>query len=108
MYCQTDHFSFFDQGGLDVGVFGLSEVEETGSVNTTFLNGKMAGVGGFPNIAANAKCSIFMGSFTAAGLKTHIEDGKLVIDQEGKFKKFVKSCVQVSFNADEYVKRGNK
>lgn len=108
MYNQTDHFSFFDQGGLDVGVFGLSEVEETGNVNTTFLNGKMAGVGGFPNIAANAKCSIFMGTFTAGGIKTHIADGKLVIDQEGKFKKFVKKSVQVSFNADEDLKKGNR
>ena len=71
MYNQTDHFSFFDQGGLDVAVFGLSEVEETGNVNTTFLNGKMAGVGGFPNIAANAKHSLFVGTFTASGLKCH-------------------------------------
>ena len=108
MYCQTDHFSFFDQGGLDYGVFGFPEAEESGNVNTTYLNGKMAGVGGFPNIAANAKCSIFMGTFTAGGLKEHIEDGKLVIDQEGKFKKFVKKCVQVSFNADEDLKKGNR
>ena len=108
MYCQTDHFSFFDQGGLDYGVFGLPEVQENGDVNTTYLNGKMAGVGGFPNIAANAKTSIFMGTFTAGKLVEHIEDGKLVIDQEGKFKKFVKKCVQVSFSADEDLKKGNR
>lgn len=108
MYSQTDHFSFFDQGGLDVGVFGLPEVESTGNVNTTFLNGKMAGVGGFPNIAANAKTSVFMGTFTAGGLKCHVEDGKLVIEQEGRFKKFVEKSVQVSFNALEYVKKGNR
>ena len=48
MYPQTDHFSFFDQGGLDVAVFGLSEVDRDGNVNTTFLNGRIAGVGGFP------------------------------------------------------------
>jgi len=108
MYNQTDHFSFFDQGGLDVAVFGLSEVEETGNVNTTFLNGKMAGVGGFPNIAANAKHSLFVGTFTASGLKCHVEDGKMVIDQEGRFKKFVKKCVQVSMNADENLRRGNR
>ncbi len=108
MYCQTDHFSFFDQGGLDVGVYGLPEVQENGDVNTTVLNGKTAGVGGFPHIAANAKLSIFMGSFTAGKLITHIEDGKLVIDQEGKFDKFVKECVQVSFSAGEAVKRGKR
>jgi propionate CoA-transferase len=108
MYNQTDHFSFFDQGGLDIAVFGLSEVEESGNVNTTFLNGKMAGVGGFPNIAANAKHSLFVGTFTAGGIKCHVEDGKMVIDQEGRFKKFVKKCVQVSFNAEESIHRGNR
>lgn len=108
MYCQTDHFSFFDQGGLDVAVFGLSEVDHDGNVNTTYLNGKIAGVGGFPNISANAKHSIFVGSFTAGGLKCHVEDGKMVIDQEGRFKKFVDECVQLSFNADQCLAKGNK
>ncbi len=108
MYNQTDHFSFFDQGGLDIGVFGLSEIEESGNVNTTFLNGKMAGVGGFPNISANAKHSIFVGTFTASGLKCHVADGKMHIDQEGRYKKFVKKCVQVSMNADEALAKGNR
>lgn len=108
MYNQTDHFSFFDQGGLDVAVFGLSEVDKDGNVNTTFLNGKMAGVGGFPNISANAKHSVFVGSFTAGGLKCHVADGKMVIDQEGRFNKFVDQCVQVSFNADQSLAKGNQ
>ncbi len=108
MLNQTDHFSFFDQGGLDVAVFGLSEVDKDGNVNTTNLNGKIAGVGGFPNISANAKHSIFVGSFTASGLKCHVENGKMVIDQEGKFNKFVDHCSQLSFNADQCLARGNK
>lgn len=108
MYNQTDHFSFFDQGGLDAAVFGLSEVDRDGNVNTTYLNGKIAGVGGFPNISANAKHSIFVGYFTAGGLKCHVEDGKLVIDQEGRFRKFVNRCAQLSFNADQCLAKGNK
>lgn len=108
MYNQTDHFSFFDQGGLDIAVFGLSEVDKDGNVNTTYLNGKTAGVGGFPNISANAKHSIFVGTFTAKGLKCHVENGKMVIDQEGQYKKFVDSCVQISFNADQCIAKGNK
>ncbi len=108
MYNQTDHFSFFDQGGLDVGIFGLSEVDQHGNVNTTLLNGKIVGAGGFPHIAANAKHSIFVGSFAAGKAKCHVEDGKMVIDQEGRFKKFVNKCVQVTFNADEYISRGNR
>lgn len=108
MLNQTDHFSFFDQGGLDVAVFGLSEVDKDGNVNTTNLNGKIAGVGGFPNISANAKHSIFVGFFTAGGLKCHVENGKMVIDQEGKFNKFVDHCSQLSFNADQCLAKGNK
>lgn len=108
MLNQTDHFSFFDQGGLDVAFFGLSEVDRDGNVNTTNLNGKIAGVGGFPNISANAKHSVFVGFFTAGGLKCHLEDGKLVIDQEGRFDKFVNGCRQLSFNAEQSLAKGNK
>ena len=31
-----------------------------------------------------------------------------VIDQEGRFHKFVESCVQLSFNAGKSLERGNK
>ncbi|MEG0292587.1 MAG: CoA-transferase [Anaerovoracaceae bacterium] len=104
---QGDHFSFFDGGGLDIGVFGLSEVDKDGNVNTSLLNGKIMGVGGFANIAATAKHAVFIGSFTAGGIKTEIQDGKLVILQEGKFKKFVESCPQLTFNANQSLQRGN-
>ena len=49
-----------------------------------------------------------MGTFTAGGLECHVEDGKLHIDQEGRFNKFVDHCVQVSFNAAQCLKKGNK
>jgi len=104
---QGDHFSFFDGGGLDIGVFGLSEVDKDGNVNTSLLNGKIMGVGGFANIAATAKHAVFVGTFTAGGLKCHVEDGKMVIDQEGKFKKFVNKCPQLTFNAEQSLKAGN-
>ncbi len=105
---QGDHFSFFDGGGLDIGIFGLSEVDKNGDVNTSLLNGKIMGVGGFANIAGTAKSAIFVGTFTAGGVKTKIEDGKMIIEEEGKFKKFVESCPQLTFNADQSLRRGNK
>lgn len=104
---QADHFSFFDGGGLDVGMFGLSEVDKDGNVNTSLLNGKIMGVGGFANIAATAKHAIFVGTLTASGIKCHVEDGKMVIDHEGKFKKFVDKCPQLTFNAEQSLKAGN-
>jgi propionate CoA-transferase len=105
---QGDHFSFFDGGGLDIGVFGLSEADKDGNINTTLLNGALQGVGGFANIAATAKTSVFVGTFTAGGIQCKVENGEMRIVQEGRFKKFVRQCPQLSFNAGMSLKRGNK
>ncbi len=105
---QGDHFNMFDGEGLDCAGFGLSEVDPTGSMNTSLLNGTLIGVGGFMNIISTARKSVILGTFTAAGIKTAVEDGKLVIKQEGKFKKFVKKCPQVSFSAPMSVANGQE
>ena len=103
---QKDHFDWFDGTGLDFGAFGLSEAQEDGSINVSKLNGVTLGVGGFSNITAGARKACFIGTFTAKGLKEHIEDGKLVIDQEGKLKKFVKKSEQIAYDAPLAVKNG--
>lgn len=105
---QGDHFNFFDGGGLDAGIFGLSEVDGKGNVNTTLLNGKIMGVGGFMNVASQASLALFIGTFTAGGIKCKIEDGKTVIEQEGRFDKFVDHLAQLSFNGDLAMEKGNK
>lgn len=105
---QGDHFNFFDGGGLEFGAFGLGEVDKNGDLNTSLLNGVLKGVGGFMNICATSKFAVFVGTFTAGGIKTHIEDGKLVIDKEGKYKKFVKQIPQNSFNLKKAVEGGHK
>ena len=105
---QGDHFNFFDGGGLDVGIFGLSEVDSKGNVNTSLLNGKIMGVGGFMNVSSQAHTALFIGTFKAGGLKVKIEDGKTVIEQEGKFAKFVEKLPQLSFNGDLAMEKGNK
>ena len=103
-----DHFSLFDGGNLDVGIFGLSEVDEKGNVNTSHLNGKIGGVGGFANISLGTKDLIFIGSFTASGTETKIENGKVIIVNEGKFKKFIKKCDKITFIAEQSIKKGNQ
>ena len=105
---QGDHFDWFDGTGLDFGVFGLSEAQEDGSINTSFLNGVTLGVGGFANITAGANVGCFIGTFTAKGLKQKIENGKLVIEQEGTLKKFVKKSLQLTFDANLALSRGKK
>ena len=98
------HFCFFDGGNLDVGVFGLGEVDENGDMNTSHLNGSMTGIGGFTDISSCSKKVLFMGTFTAKGLKEEVKDGKLNILHEGQFNKFIKKCAKRSFVAEEYLK----
>ncbi len=73
-------------------------------MNTSHLNGKMSGIGGFTDISHTAKKVLFMGTFTAAGLQTEVGDGKITITHEGKFKKFVKETAKVSFVAEQYLR----
>ena len=105
---QGDHFNLFDGEGLATVGFGLSEVDPLGAMNTSLLNGTLLGVGGFMNIASTAKKSVVLGTFTAGGIQTAVEDGKMVIKREGKLKKFVNKCTQVSFSAQDTVKDGRE
>lgn len=91
-------FDFYDGGGIDVTFLGLGESDYLGNVNVSKLGGKPVGVGGFVNITQNAKKVVFCGTFTAAGLKEEIIDGKLIILQEGKAKKFKNKIDQISFS----------
>jgi len=105
---QHAHFNYYDGGGLDIAIFGLGETDKEGNVNASLFNGKVVGVGGFLNVATNAKKTILAGTFTASGLKIKTGDGKLVIEQEGKFKKFLNQVVQISFSGQYARKSGQE
>ncbi|MGI6206412.1 MAG: malonate decarboxylase subunit alpha [Anaerovoracaceae bacterium] len=98
------HFSYFDGGNLDIGIFGFSEVDRDGSMNTSHLNGHLTGIGGFTDISSSTDNVVFMGTFAAKGFKAEIKDGKLNILQEGQYKKFIEKCAKVSFNGQQFFK----
>ncbi|MBS1069040.1 acyl CoA:acetate/3-ketoacid CoA transferase [Gluconobacter cerinus] len=101
-------FSYFQAGGFDCSLLSFLEIGADGSVNVSRLAAtphRTAGAGGFVDITARAKRIIFSGNFNA-GAKMHIEDGRLVIDREGKISKIVPEVDQVSFSGRRATKTG--
>ena len=102
---QNQMFDFYHGGGLDLTCLGMAECDEQGNVNTSKFGGRLNGCGGFIDISQNARAVVFAGTFTVGGLKVEIVDGKLVIRNEGKARKFVKNVEQVTFSGTYAVKR---
>lgn len=106
IYTVADMFDLYDGGILDMSFLGAAEVNERGDVNVSKFGTRCTGPGGFVNISQNTGKVYFVGTFTAGGLKEEIRDGRLVILQEGKSKKFLRSVQQITFSGDYAKKTG--
>jgi propionate CoA-transferase len=102
---QESQFDFYDGGGLDVTYLGFAQADRGGNVNISRFGSKIYGCGGSMNIAQNTHKLIFCGTFTAGGLRERFQDGKLVIEQEGRNQKFLRQVDQITYSAAAGLKR---
>ncbi|MES2188462.1 MAG: CoA-transferase, partial [Pseudomonadota bacterium] len=106
---QPAQFDFYDGGGIDLAVLGMAELDVQGNVNVSRFgagaDALIAGVGGFINITAGAKALVFVGTFTAGGLKVEATGGRLRIATEGRLHKVVEAVSHLSFNAAHAARR---
>lgn len=95
---QSDLFSFYNGGGIDIAYLGFAEFDSYGNINASCLGDRVMGVGGFINIALSAKRIVFCGTFNTNGLDVDEIDGVTKINKEGIVEKFVLKVKQITVN----------
>ena len=108
IYNLADVFHLYDGGVLSMTFLGAAEIDEAGNVNVSKFGTRCTGPGGFINISQNTPKVHFIGTFTAGGLKEEVCDGRLVILQEGRQKKFRKAVQQITFSGGYAKSTGQK
>lgn len=97
-------FDAIDGGLCKFTALSFAEFDQSGVVNVSKFGAANPGAGGFIDIAQNAERLIFAGTFTTGGVKADVIDGKLVIEREGKIKKFVQKAASITYRVQDGVR----
>lgn len=101
-------FNYYDGGGLDITFLGIGQVDALGNLNVSRFANEVNGPGGFMNITSRTKRIVFCGSLTSGGVRSEIADGKMIVRQEGKFRKFVPAVEEITFNGPLAFRNGQE
>ena len=104
-----DQFTLLQGAGFDRAMLSFLEIDADGSVNVHHLPGRRhvtAGVGGFADITSRARNLVYSGYFTAGKRDIAIEDGRLVIRQDGTVPKLVERVSAVTFSGRRALAQG--
>lgn len=99
-------FDLIDGGGLSMTCLGIGEIDKDGNNNVSKFGPRLTGPGGFINITQATPKVIFCGSLVGKA-KVQVGDGKIIILEEGKIKKFVDQVEQITFSG-QYAKEGQE
>ncbi|NTV73103.1 MAG: acyl CoA:acetate/3-ketoacid CoA transferase [Holophaga sp.] len=108
MISQPAQFDFYDGGGLDITYLGLAQADRQGNLNVSKFGPRLSGAGGFINISQSTRTVVFLGTFTAGGLKIALEGGALKILKEGRSKKFVNEVEHRTFSGPVAFSQGQR
>ena len=90
-------FDAIDGGLCRFAALSFAEFDAAGCVNVSRFGTACPGAGGFIDIAQNARRIILAGTFTTAGLKAEVKDGRLTITTEGRVRKFVPAVQSITY-----------